>query len=146
VRTKVELVEEIPSWKEKLMPFKSKRQARAMFGGHILGMSKDDAKKWADETKSIKKLPERAPKEKGKPTLRSKKGKTAALFTLYEDELAGIFKEAALGSAVMSPNNVGKLRGMMTTHAMKAPGYAASTQAMNPRKNVISAMNFNKPH
>lgn len=55
------------------MPFRSKRQQRAMFGGHIPGLTKEDAHRWADETPNIKKLPDRAPAEKGKPTLRSKK-------------------------------------------------------------------------
>lgn len=54
------------------MPFKSKRQMRAAFGGHIPGISKEKAKEWADETPDPKHLPERAPKEKGKPTLRAK--------------------------------------------------------------------------
>lgn len=371
-RTKVELVDTIPSWKEELMPFASKRQQRAMFGGHIPGMDKEDAHRWADETKSIKKLPDRAPAEKGKATLRSKKagspndrmhdaldallkrrakhaaddehkpssGSLAAALTgavgaagahatnnvhaglgsgaigalasgpkhnrvarmvgagigdaaggllgaysgllagglmfgkggidpgvriglaagkalgaglgnhlvneatgpAYEPQarrrqkrangdmlqyfldhpdkaeehfarrerkekrasshdafsrsvemlrgrmkpsggavaalagkgsiapaagnaakpmsvlssgfarpklsaaLAETFKIATLGAATMKPRNVGRLKGMMTTNAMKSPGYAASTQAMNPRKNVISAMNASKPH
>lgn len=112
-----------------------------MFGGHIKGLTKDDAKEWAKET-DFSKLPDRAPAEKGKPTLRRKKASFGDLIA----ELAEVFKYAALGTAVVSPNNVGKLRGMMTTHAMKAPGYAASTQAMNPTKGVISAMNKVKPH
>jgi hypothetical protein len=189
------------------MPFKSKRQQRAMFGGHIPGMTKEDAKEWAHETPNIKKLPDRAPAEKGKPTLRSKKagsendrrhdalnerlkaqmkkkangdmlqhfldhpkeaenyldrkerertrrGKTASVilsefadFTpALEDLLTDIFKTAALGSSVMKPSSVGKLKGMMTSHAMKAPGYAASSQAINPRRNIVAAMNANKPH
>jgi hypothetical protein len=56
------------------MPFASKRQQRAMFAGKIPGMTKEDAKEWADKT-DFSKLPERAPAEKGKPTLRSKKGR-----------------------------------------------------------------------
>ena len=55
------------------MPFESKRQWRAAMGGHIPGISKEKAKEWADETKSFKKLPERAPAEKGKRTLLTKK-------------------------------------------------------------------------
>lgn len=62
------------------------------------------------------------------------------------EQMKRMRKTATLGTAVVSPRNVGKLRGMMTTHAMKAPGYAASTQAMNPTRNVISAMNKFKPH
>lgn len=55
------------------MPFKSKRQQRAAFGGHIPGISKEKAKEWADETDDFKALPDRAPAEKGKPTLLSKR-------------------------------------------------------------------------
>jgi hypothetical protein len=55
------------------MPFTSKRQQRAAFGGHIPGISKKKARQWAHETPSIKSLPERVPGEKGKRTLRSKK-------------------------------------------------------------------------
>lgn len=68
------------------MPFKSKRQMRAAFGGHIPGISKEKAKEWADETPDPKGLPERAPKEKGKPTLRTKK---TALSTIEYALLAG---------------------------------------------------------
>lgn len=68
------------------MPFKSKRQMRAAFGGHIPGISKEKAKEWADKTSDPKGLPERAPKEKGKPTLRTKK---TALSTIEYALLAG---------------------------------------------------------
>jgi hypothetical protein len=54
------------------MPFESKRQQRAAFGGHIPGISKTKAKEWAKKT-DFARLPERAPAEKGKPTLLSKK-------------------------------------------------------------------------
>lgn len=53
------------------MPFASRRQQRAAFGGHIPGFSREQAKEWAAET-DFSKLPDRAPAEKGKPTLRSK--------------------------------------------------------------------------
>lgn len=59
------------------MPFKSKRQQRAAFGGHIPGISKEKAKEWAKETPSFADLPERAPGEKGKPTLLSKESQLA---------------------------------------------------------------------
>ena len=222
-----------------------------MFGGHIKGLSKEDAHHWADETPSIKKLPERAPAEKGKPTLRSKKAAFPFPHDAFKEKYLGhkrpddpevvrdrarhpipagepdkdydarelhpahwnsrggpeyqrmaqawdqkygprskkangdmlqyfldhpdkaeahferqrkkkasaeaavdqlerafvaVIKAAALGAATMNPRNVGKLKGMMTTHSLKAPGYGASQQAMNPRRNVISAMNFGKPH
>ncbi len=53
------------------MPFTSKRQQRAAFGGHIPGFSKKKAKEWADKT-DFSGLPDRAPAEKGKRTLRTK--------------------------------------------------------------------------
>lgn len=62
---------------EKDMPFKSKRQQRAAFGGHIPGFSKEKAREWAHETPNLKKLPDRAPAEKGKPTLLSKESQLA---------------------------------------------------------------------
>ncbi len=53
------------------MPFASRRQQRAAFGGHIPGISPAKAHEWAEHT-DFSKLPDRAPAEKGKPTLRSK--------------------------------------------------------------------------
>lgn len=153
------------------MPFASRRQQKAMFGGHIPGMSKRDAHRWADETPDMKALPDRAPAEKGKPTLRSKKanGDMLAYFLEHPDKakayfdrkeakekraalealepvFVDMFKAAALGAAVSKPSMVGKLTGMMTTHALKAPGYAASTNALKPGKSIVSAMNVAKPH
>lgn len=55
------------------MPFTSKRQQRAAFGGHIPGFSKERALEWAHETPDLKDLPDRAPAEKGKLTLRAKR-------------------------------------------------------------------------
>ena len=46
------------------MPFESKKQMRAAFGGYLGSEMKKKAKSWADETPNIKKLPER----KGKPS------------------------------------------------------------------------------
>jgi hypothetical protein len=63
--------------KETGMPFQSKRQMRAAFGGHIPGISKEKAREWAKETPDLKDLPERAPGEKGKPTLLSKESQLA---------------------------------------------------------------------
>lgn len=40
------------------MPFKSKAQERAAFGGFLGPKMKKAAKTWADETPNIKKLPE----------------------------------------------------------------------------------------
>lgn len=39
------------------MPFQSKAQARAAFGGFLGPEMKAKAKKWADETPNMKKLP-----------------------------------------------------------------------------------------
>lgn len=46
------------------MPFQSKSQMRGAFSGAFGPAMKKKAKSWADETPSIKKLPER----KGKPS------------------------------------------------------------------------------
>jgi hypothetical protein len=45
------------------MPFKSKAQMRAAFGGYLGKEMKSKAKEWADETPSPSKLPEH--KKKG---------------------------------------------------------------------------------
>lgn len=61
------------------MPFESKRQWRAAFAGKIPGISPAKAHEWAHETPGeFKDLPDRAPAEKGKPTLRSKKSELLA--------------------------------------------------------------------
>jgi hypothetical protein len=70
------------------MPFRSKRQQRAAFGGHIPGISKTKAREWAHETRSIKSLPNRVASEKGKPTL----------FTLRK---RGKLKTSSIGSALL---------------------------------------------
>lgn len=46
------------------MPFQSKSQMRADFGGYLGPEMKKKAKTWADETPNPKKLPEK----KGKPS------------------------------------------------------------------------------
>jgi hypothetical protein len=71
------------------MPFKSKKQQRLFFSGALPGVDKETALEWAHETKNMKKLPERAPAEKGKPTLRSKKanGDMIAHFQEHPDKL-----------------------------------------------------------
>lgn len=55
------------------MPFKSKKQARAAFGGYLGEEMKQKAHEWAKETPDMKKLPETAAKKKVK--LKLKKGK-----------------------------------------------------------------------
>lgn len=59
------------------MPFTSKRQWRAAFAGKIPGLGGEKAHEWAHKTKEFKDLPDRAPGEKGEPTLRSKKSQLA---------------------------------------------------------------------
>ena len=48
------------------MPFKSKVQMRAAFGGHLGPEMKSKAKEWADETPNPKSLPVRLKKPKSK--------------------------------------------------------------------------------
>jgi hypothetical protein len=48
------------------MPFKSKAQMKAAFGGYLGKEMKDKAKAWADETPNPKSLPEHKHKSKGK--------------------------------------------------------------------------------
>lgn len=57
----------------------------------------------------------------------------------------GIGKCAALGTAVVSSNNVGKLRGMMTSHAMKAPGPGPLARTVQPGKAIQQAMTVRSP-
>jgi len=44
------------------MPFKSKKQMKAAFGGYLGKEMQDKAKQWAEETPNIKGLPERVKK------------------------------------------------------------------------------------
>jgi hypothetical protein len=46
------------------MPFKSKAQAKAAFGGYLGKEMKEKAKQWAKETPNMKDLPERKKKVK----------------------------------------------------------------------------------
>lgn len=48
------------------MPFKSKAQERAAFGGYLGPVMKAKAKQWAKETSNIKSLPEHVLKQKYK--------------------------------------------------------------------------------
>jgi hypothetical protein len=124
------------------VPFTSKRQWRAAFSGRIPGIKIEDAREWARESPPYDELPDRAPGEKGKPTLRTKK---AMGFEPLIELLGALFKEAALGTAVVSPRNVGRLRGMMTTHAMKTPGYSPMRTAAIPGRGLVTAMNVVRP-
>jgi hypothetical protein len=46
------------------MPFRSKKQMKAAFGGYLGKEMKGKAKEWADETPDIKSLPEKVGKKK----------------------------------------------------------------------------------
>jgi len=167
------------------MPFRSKRQQRAAFGGHIPGISKAKAKEWAAET-DFDVIPERSPEEVGKPTLRSKSaavgyrtmnrvahlgrrlakhrdsaqgGVGKALPDLLSDYAEDEFDKNSvyaallelctkLAFAVPAPGkimsrskHVGSFGGVSTTNFLKPPGRAASGQAINPGRSVVSAMN-----
>lgn len=50
------------------MPFSSKSQMRAAFGGYLGEAMKRKAKEWADETPNIKELPQHVKKTKIKVT------------------------------------------------------------------------------
>ncbi len=57
------------------MPFKSKKQMRAAFGGYLGEEMKSKAEEWADETPNIKKLPMRVkPKGRAEQWSRKKPG------------------------------------------------------------------------
>jgi hypothetical protein len=58
------------------MPFKSKKQARAAFGGYLGEEMQDKAEEWAEETPDMKKLPMRVkkPKTKAEQWSRLRKG------------------------------------------------------------------------
>lgn len=57
------------------MPFKSKKQMKAAFGGYLGAEMRKKARKWAEETPNIKELPERAKKAayKGRNNKKKKK-------------------------------------------------------------------------
>ncbi len=57
-----------PFYKEMIMPFKSKAQAREMFANQP-----EIAKRWAKVTPSIKKLPEKVKSKPQKKTMRKTK-------------------------------------------------------------------------
>ena len=106
------------------MPFTSKRQQRAAFGGHIPGFSKEKAKEWAKETPDMKGLPERAPAEKGKHTLRAKKAELAHA----HDSGKGL-SEAAIARGVKveleHTKDPGVARQIAIDHLRERPDYYA---------------------
>ena len=60
---------------QKKMPFKSKAQMRAAFGGYLGSEMKDKAKQWAKETPDAKKLPAHVGDKKKKHSLKAFLGK-----------------------------------------------------------------------
>lgn len=80
------------------MPFVSRRQQRAAFGGHIPGFSKAKAKEWADKT-DFSRLPERAPGQKGKPSLRKQASPFRLMARLraqgFRDPVTEVTREAS---------------------------------------------------
>jgi hypothetical protein len=54
------------------MPFKSKAQMRAAFGGYLGEAMKRKARQWAHETHDIKGLPEHKKKKKTKVRMKKK--------------------------------------------------------------------------
>ena len=149
------------------MPFRSKRQQRAAFAGMIPGFDKERAHEWADET-DFSHLPERAPAEKGKPTLRSKKasmatsasyvakrvreqlieeGKKRAITDSYPHRSKRSFVEfcAKLAFALPKPGgamaskHVGSFAGQATANFLKAPG-STTAAVTNPRLSLRNAM------
>ena len=106
------------------MPFKSKKQWRAAMAGYIPGIGKNDAHEWAHETPSFKKLPNRAPAEKGKPTLRAKRSALAVM----GDELAksaGSLTQAPGKVFAAGSNLVKRFSGAATANSLK-PAVTAS--------------------
>jgi hypothetical protein len=140
------------------MPFRSRRQQRAAFGGHIPGFSRQKAEEWADET-DFDALPDRAPAEKGKPTLRSKTSsrqltQLAYIAKVLADREREAKKHAALvefcakvafavprpGQIRQNSSAVGAFSGKATNNFLKPPGPAASHQAVNPRLSLKNAI------
>ena len=119
--------------KETGMPFQSKRQMRAAFGGHIPGISKEKAKEWAKETPDLKDLPDRAPAEKGQPTLLSKEAQTVNKRLLDAIDAAGVpiaefphgFRDDA--AAAYAPKFIGPMQEYIRNHVLTQPGVDPST-------------------
>ena len=115
------------------MPFQSKRQMRAAFGGHIPGISKEKAKEWAKETPDLKDLPDRAPAEKGQPTLLSKEAQTVNKRLLDAIDAAGVpiaafprgFRDDAAAAYV--PKFLGPVQEYIRNHVLTQPGVNPST-------------------
>lgn len=71
--------------------------------------------------------------------------KIAESLAKNDGPLLEALKMATLGMVNSVSKNVGRFSGMQTAHALKAPGVAASTQAVNPRRSISNAINASKP-
>jgi hypothetical protein len=150
------------------MPFASKAQQRAAFGGHIPGFTRAMAKEWAKET-DFSELPAKAGKTTTKKAgvpgsvgyaarkireqlISSGTGKNVLdamaakkdrekrkIFALIEVCTKLAFAVPAPGKIMQSARNVGSFSGKATTNFLKPTG-AISTSVTNPRISVRSAM------
>lgn len=108
------------------MPFKSRAQQRAAFASKIPGINKEQAKEWASKT-DFKKLPEKVAMQQ--------------VLAKLVPELAMLLKTAALGTAQTAKSkDVGRFSGFATEDHLKAPGMAAQSQAINPRRSLSNAI------
>jgi hypothetical protein len=145
------------------MPFASKSQQRAAFGGHIPGFSKEKAKEWADET-DFDAIPARAK--------RASLGKVRYIAKVLHEQSAtpGVAKnlvDAVVGEqervkrkhaglvelctkiAMALPNpgqirssarSVGAFKGTASNHWLKPPGNSVKQQVTNPRLSLSNSM------
>lgn len=136
------------------MPFKSQRQFRAAMAGFIPGFSKAEARRWANESPPFKDLPDRAPAEKGKATLRSKKAalapKAAFVAKKVREQFAGTGKNVYDAMKADKDREKRKHASVLTTFCVKiAFALPKPGQSMRP-KNVggfsgVATQNFLKP-
>jgi hypothetical protein len=79
-----------------------------------------------------------------KKASRQKKAFAAAVQMIAEGikaaSIANAVKLSALGTIASKASQVGRIGGTMTTNALKAPGVAATAQAINPRRNMTQAI------
>lgn len=143
------------------MPFRSKAQWRAAFGGHIPGISKEKARQWAHETrKPFNKLPQKVAARHHyvrhvlrhadeldryvKPDLgkayyehQSKEKRAARILEAFVKLAFAIPKP---GVTSFKPKHVGSFKGVATNNFLKPPGPAASSSVINPRRNLGAAI------
>lgn len=124
------------------MPFKSRRQARAAFGGHIPGFSKERAKEWASET-DFSKLPEKAASAARVSyilqKLKTQLDKPKERRDLGEALSKVSFALPGPGKVMEQARHVGSFPGKATTNFLKAPG-SPTAGVTNPRLSLRNAM------